>query len=195
MPLWGAPRIHGGDCSSSGLRSRSRASPITWSSDGRRPTRDGEPSCVTHAPDIAAMESVRCSNYRFRPALCPPSLSDSTAEALVWINVTANPTAKWVARQITEAFPWDEAPRHLIRDRDRIYGSVVPRRLRAMGIRDGSLPHQPRPGRGHGFAERLIGSIKREWCGPHHCLGRDAFASGPPNPTPTNTIASERIDP
>jgi hypothetical protein len=58
---------------------------------------------------------------------------------LVWINVTANPTAEWVARQITEAFPWDEAPRHLIRDRDGIYGSVVTRRLRAMGIRDKPL--------------------------------------------------------
>src|SRR5260221_10531394 len=55
---------------------------------------------------------------------------------LVRINVTANPTAEWVARQITEAFPRDEAPRHLIHDRDRIYGSVVTRRLRAMGIRD-----------------------------------------------------------
>jgi hypothetical protein len=55
---------------------------------------------------------------------------------LVWVNVTANPTADWVARQITEAFPWDEAPHYLIRDRDRIYGSVVTRRLRAMGIRD-----------------------------------------------------------
>jgi hypothetical protein len=43
---------------------------------------------------------------------------------LVWINVTANPTVEWVARQITEAFPWDEAPHYLIRDRDRIYGSV-----------------------------------------------------------------------
>ena len=55
---------------------------------------------------------------------------------LVWTNVTANPTAEWVARQITEAFPWDEAPRYMIRDRDRIYGSVVTRQLRAMGIRD-----------------------------------------------------------
>ena len=55
---------------------------------------------------------------------------------LVWINITANPTAEWVARQITEAFPWDEAPHYLIRDRDRIHGSVVTRRLRAMGIRD-----------------------------------------------------------
>ena len=47
---------------------------------------------------------------------------------LVWINVTANPTAEWIARQITEAFPWNEAPRYLIRDRDRIYGAVVTRR-------------------------------------------------------------------
>jgi hypothetical protein len=44
---------------------------------------------------------------------------------LVWINVTAHPTAEWVARQITEAFPWDGAPRYMIRDRDRIYGTVV----------------------------------------------------------------------
>jgi hypothetical protein len=56
--------------------------------------------------------------------------------ALVWINVTTNPTAEWVARQITEAFPWDMAPAFMIRDRDRVHGTVVTRRLRAMGIRD-----------------------------------------------------------
>ena len=55
---------------------------------------------------------------------------------LVWINVTAYPTAEWIARQITEAFPWNEAPRYLIRDRDGIFGVAVTRRLRAMGIRD-----------------------------------------------------------
>ena len=55
---------------------------------------------------------------------------------LVWINVTTNPTAEWVARQITEAFPWTEAPRYLVRDRDRVYGAAVTHRLRAMGIRD-----------------------------------------------------------
>jgi transposase InsO family protein len=79
---------------------------------------------------------------------------------LVWTNVTANPTAEWVARQITEAFPWDEAPRYLIRDRDRIYGRVVTRRLRAMGIRD--KPTAPASPWQNGFAERLIGSIRRE---------------------------------
>ncbi len=54
-----------------------------------------------------------------------PVCTENLIRDLVWINVTANPTAEWVARQITGAFPWDEAPRHLIRDRDRIYGSRV----------------------------------------------------------------------
>ena len=79
---------------------------------------------------------------------------------LVWINVTTNPNAEWVARQITEAFPWNEAPRYMIRDRDRIYGAVVTRRLRAMGIRD--RPTSPASPWQNGFAERLIGSIRRE---------------------------------
>ena len=79
---------------------------------------------------------------------------------LFWINVTTNPTAEWIARQITEAFPWDAAPQHLIRDRDRIYGTIVTRRLRAMGIRD--KPTAPSSPWQNGFAERLIGSIRRE---------------------------------
>ena len=81
---------------------------------------------------------------------------------LVWINVTTNPTAEWIARQLTEAFPWDDAPQHLIRDRDRdrIYGAIVTRRLRAMGIRD--KPTAPASPWQNGFAERLIGSIRRE---------------------------------
>jgi transposase InsO family protein len=79
---------------------------------------------------------------------------------LVWINVTTNPTAAWIARQLTEAFPWNEAPRYLIRDRDRVYGSVVTSRMRAMGIRD--KPIAPASPWQNGFAERLIGSIRRE---------------------------------
>ena len=79
---------------------------------------------------------------------------------LVWINVTAHPTAEWVARQIAEAFPWNEAPRYMIRDRDCIYGTAVTRRLRAMGIRD--KPIAPASPWQNGFVERLIGSIRRE---------------------------------
>ena len=79
---------------------------------------------------------------------------------LVWTNVTAHPTAEWVARQITETFPWNEAPRYMIRDRDRIYSAVVTRRLRAMGIRD--KPTAPASPWQNSFVERLIGSIRRE---------------------------------
>jgi Integrase core domain len=74
--------------------------------------------------------------------------------------LTAHPTAEWVARQITEAFPWDESPHHLIRDGDRIYGSVVTRRLCVMGIRD--KPTAPASPWQNGFVERLIGSTRRE---------------------------------
>ena len=90
---------------------------------------------------------------------------------LVWINVTPNPTAEWVARQITEAFPWAEAPRYLICDRDRVYGAVVTRRLRAMGIRD--KPIAPASPWQNGFAERLIGSIRRE-CVDHFVVLSEA---------------------
>jgi hypothetical protein len=100
---------------------------------------------------------------------------------LVWINVTANPTAEWVARQITGAFPW-EAPHYLLRDRERIYGSVVKRRLRAMGIRD--KPTAPASPWQNGTADRI--DPPRVF-GPHHCLGRGAPVAGSCNPTSTIT--------
>src|SRR5439155_1459132 len=65
-----------------------------------------------------------------------PSSSRLARRDLVWINVTPHPTADWIARQITEAFPWNESPRYVIRDRDQVYGVAVRHRLRAMGIRD-----------------------------------------------------------
>ena len=55
---------------------------------------------------------------------------------LVWLDATAHPTAEWIAQQLVEACGWDQAPRYLIRDRDRSYGEVFVRRVRAMGIRD-----------------------------------------------------------
>jgi transposase InsO family protein len=94
---------------------------------------------------------------------------------LVWINVTTNPTAEWIACQLTEAFPWNEAPGYVTRDRDRIYGAVVTRRLRAMGIRD--KPIAPASPWQNGFAERLIGSIRRD-CVDHFIVLGEAHLRG-----------------
>ena len=79
---------------------------------------------------------------------------------LLAFNVTAHPTAEWLARQVTEAFPWDTAPRYLLRDRDRGFGPAYTRRVRAMGIRD--HPVAARSPWQNGHVERLIGSIRRE---------------------------------
>jgi hypothetical protein len=86
------------------------------------------------APDIAAMDLFIVPTIGFR-LLYAFVIVRLDRRNLVGINTTTNPTAEWVARQITEAFPWNEAPRSMIRDRDRIYGTIVTRRLRAMGIR------------------------------------------------------------
>ena len=88
-----------------------------------------------HAPDIAAMDLFVVPTIGFH-LLYAFVIVRLGRRDLVWINITASPTAEWVARQMTEAFPWDEAPHYLIRDRDQIYGSVVTRRLRAKGIPD-----------------------------------------------------------
>jgi transposase InsO family protein len=83
---------------------------------------------------------------------------------LLWLAVTGNPTAEWLARQITEAFPWESAPKYLIRDNDRAFGVAFKARVRVMGIRD--RPTSFRSPWQNGYAERLIGSIRRE-CTDH----------------------------
>ena len=76
---------------------------------------------------------------------------------LLWVGTTSYPTAEWIG--LTEACGWDEAPRYLVRDRDRSYGEVFVRRVRAMGIRDRPTPRSPWQ---NAYAERLIGSIRQE---------------------------------
>jgi transposase InsO family protein len=126
----------------------------------RGPPDQGWPTFLRNcAPDIAAMDFVVVPTIGF-DLLYALVIVRIDRRELVWIDVTKTPTAEWVARQVTEAFPWDGAPGYMIRDRDRIYGDIVTRRLRAMGIRD--KPTAPVSPWQNGFAERLIGSIRRE---------------------------------
>src|SRR4030088_1901896 len=127
-PLWGAPRIHGELLKLGFEVAQSSVAKymVKWQGP---PSQGWRTFLRNNAPEIAAMDLsvVPTIGFDLLYALLIVRLD---RRGLVWINVTANPTAEWVARQITEAFPWDEAPRHLIRDRDRICGSVVTRRLR-----------------------------------------------------------------
>jgi transposase InsO family protein len=157
-PLWGAPRIHG-ELLKLGVEV-AQSSVAKYMVKRRGPPSQGWRTFLhNHASDIAAMDLFVVPTIGF-DLLYALVIVRLDRRDLVWINVTASPTAEWIARQITEAFPWDEAPRHLIRDRGRIYGSVVTLRLRAMGIRD--KPTAPASPWQNAFAERLIGSIRCE---------------------------------
>ena len=157
-PLWGAPRIHG-ELLKLGVEVAQSSVAKYMLKRGRPPGQEWRTFLHNHAPEIAAMDLFVVPTIGFK-LLYGFVVVRIHRRDLVCINVTANPTAEWVARQITEAFPWNEAPRYMIRDRDRIYGAVVTRRLRAMGIRD--KPTAPASPWQNGFAERLIGSIRRE---------------------------------
>src|SRR5262245_18975051 len=112
-----------------------------------------------HVDGIAAIDLFVLPTITFRLLYCLVILRHGRR---LWVSfgVTTNPTAEWISRQITETFPWDSAPRYLIRDRDTAYGSVFRQRLRAMGIRD--KPTAPRSPWQNPYIERLIGTIRRE---------------------------------
>jgi transposase InsO family protein len=167
--LWGAPRIHGGLLKLGFSVARSTVAKYMVKRRGP-PSQGWRTFLRNHAADIAAMDLFVVPTIGFK-LLYGFVIVRIDRRDLVWINVTANPTAEWIARQITEVFPWDAAPDYMIRDRDRIYGAVVTRRLRATGIRD--KPIEPASPWQNGFAERLIGSIRRE-CLDHIIVSGEA---------------------
>ena len=121
--LWGAPRIQG-ELLRLGLA-------VAQSTVAKYMAKRGGPSGQTwgtflrnHAPHIAAMDLFVVPTISFVQLYVLVIVRLARRE-LVWINVTSHPTAEWIARQITEAFPWNEAPRYLIRDQDAIH-AILP---------------------------------------------------------------------
>ena len=161
-PLWGAPRIHG-ELLKLGFELAQSTVAKYMAKRRRPPSQSWRTFLRNHADGIAAIDlfAVPTVGLRMLFALVIVRID---RRLIVTINVTAHPTAEWIARQVTEAFPWDSAPEYLIRDRDGAYGQAFKRRLHAMGIRD--RPIAARSPWQNGFAERLIGSIRRE-CADH----------------------------
>jgi hypothetical protein len=113
-PLWGAPRVHG-ELLKLGFEV-AQSSVAKYTVKWRGPPNSGWRTFLhSHAPDIAAMDLLVVPTIGF-DLLYAFVIVRLRRRELVWINVTANPTAEWLARQITEAFPWNEAPRYMIRN-------------------------------------------------------------------------------
>jgi transposase InsO family protein len=153
-----APRIHG-ELLKLGIEVAQSTVAKYTARSGRGQSQTWKTFVDNHSAGIGAMDFLIVPTAGFRLLFVLVILRHERRR-LISLSVTPHPTAEWIARQITEAFPWNEAPDCLIRDRDASYGQAVTKRLAAMGIRDHPTaawsPWQ------NGHAERLIGSIRRE---------------------------------
>jgi hypothetical protein len=157
-PLWGAPRIHG-----ELLKLGIEVSQATVAKYMLRRPHSPSPSWRSflrnQALGIAAIDMFIVPSATFRLLFVMLILAHDRRK-IVRFDVTQHPTAGWLSRQVTEAFPWDTAPRFLLRDRDSSYGEVFSKRVEAMGITEvitaARSPWQ------NPYVERVIGSIRRE---------------------------------
>jgi transposase InsO family protein len=156
--LWGAPRIHG-ELLKLGFEVAQSTVARYMCRHSWPPSQGWRTFLSNHADGTAAIDLFVLLTIGFQILYC---LVIVRHRRRLWVSfgVTANPTAEWLSRQVTEAFPWDHAPRYLIRDRDTSYGPVFLQRIRAMGIR--GHPIAPRSPWQNAYVERLIGSIRRE---------------------------------
>jgi putative transposase len=157
-PLWGAPRIHG-ELLKLGID-------VSQATVGRYlPWRPKAPSPTwrsflqNHKHDTAAVDMFVVVTATFQVLYTLVVLGHERRK-VIHFDVSQNPTQGWLARQITEAFPWDTAPRFLLRDRDASYGQTFRDRVQAMAIEE--VVTAPRSPWQNAYVERIIGSIRRE---------------------------------
>ncbi len=158
-PLWEAPRIHG-ELLKLGIEISERT--VSNLMPRRKPTPPSQTwrtFLKNHMINMVSIDFFTVPTAKFRILFVLVILSHSRRR-VVHFNVTPNPTAKWTAQQVIEAFPWDTAPKYLLRDRDSTYGAYFRQRVKNMGIKEiitaAQSPWQ------NPFVERLIGSIRRD---------------------------------
>jgi putative transposase len=162
-PLWGAPRIHG-ELLKLGIEISERSvSGIIRRNNPKPSSQTWKTFVKNHMPDMVAVDFLVVPTISFKMLFVFVVLSHARRR-VIHFNVTANPTAEWTAQQITEAFPWDSAPRYLLRDRDKIFGGWFQKRVCAMGIEEVLTAYRS-PWQ-NAYVERLNGSIRRE-CTDH----------------------------
>jgi transposase InsO family protein len=157
-PLWGALRIHG-ELLMLGIEVAESTVGRYMVRRRRRPYQGWKTFLRNHAAGISSLDLfvVRTISFKLLYGLV---ILRHARRRLVTISVISNPTAEWIAGQVTDAFPWDEAPSHLIRDHDGAFGPAYTHRIQTMGIRD--HPSAPRSPWQNGYVERLIESIRSE---------------------------------
>ena len=156
--LWGASRIHG-ELLMLGFEVAQSTVSKYMVRGQNPPSQTWKTFLQNHAETIAAIDMCVVPTLTFDLLFAFLVLAHGRRQ-LLWFEVTRHPTAEWLARQITEAFPWTSAPAYLVRDNDRAYEHIFTSRVRAMGIRD--RPISPRSPWQNGYAERLIGTLRRE---------------------------------
>jgi hypothetical protein len=157
-PLWGAARIHA-ELLMLGFEVAESTVGRYLPKRGQPPSQGWKTFLCKQTAGIASIDLfvVRTISFRLLYGLV---ILRHARRRLVTVSVTSKLSAEWIAGQVTDAFPWDEAPSHLIRDRDATFGPAYARRVRAMGNRD--HPTAPRSQWQNGHVERLIGSICRD---------------------------------
>ena len=168
-PLWGASKMHG-ELLKLGIAVAQSTVSLYMVPRRDRPLQTWKTFIHNHAEGLASIDLFVVPTIAFQQLFAFLVLGHKRRQ-LLWFAVTRNPTAEWLARQITQAFPWDTAPKYLIRDNDRAFGAVFKARIQAMGIRD--RPTSFRSPWQNGHVERLIGSTRHE-CTDHVIVFNEA---------------------
>ena len=157
-PRWGAPRIHG-ELLKLGIEITEPTVAKYMVRHRKPPSQTWQTFLANHVKSMVSVDFFTVATIRFEILYVFLVLAHER-QRIVHFAVTAHPTAEWTVQQLREAFPWDSAPRYLLRDRDRIFGQDFVDQVKVMGIKQ--VLSAPRSPWQRAYIERLIGSIRRE---------------------------------
>jgi putative transposase len=157
-PTWGSPWIVG-ELQKLGIDVAKSTVKKYWVRPQKPPSPTWKTFLKTHMQDLVSLDFFIVPTITYKVLFVLVILAHGRRR-IVHYNVTEHPTAAWTAQQVVNAFPWDEAPQYLLRDRDRIYGDAFRQRERNIGIEEVRIA--PRSPWQNPYVERVIGSIRRE---------------------------------